>query len=69
MREDSVLVAPDSKISVMLVSARPSQAGGDPIVQVAIRHHHGEHRHTRGVRRPSSLGEREQRRTGRYAVV
>ena len=39
------------------------------VVEVAIGHHDREHRHARGVRHASSLGEREQRRNGGDAVV
>ena len=52
-----------------LVRAGAAQAGGDLVVEVALRHHDGEYGHARRVRRASSLREREQRRTGWGAVV
>ena len=43
-----------------LVRARAAELERDFLVEVTVRHHDREHRHTRGVRHASSLGEREQ---------
>ena len=57
-----------SQDSTLSAPARP-RLRRDPLVEVAIGHHDREHRHARDVRHASSLGEREQRRTGGDAVA